>query len=132
MSECLKKLFALPKKDQEEGSGVVNENAKFSILGSWRLVGYTGYQAERIKPHWRELWSFAAMDDTETNGVYVCDYVNLHSIVGKWELIGERIKLIRKELVREYRVAELTADTLMLQAADGNEFFSSIEFCRDM
>jgi hypothetical protein len=90
-------------------------NKTSSIIGSWRLLRYTDSQNEDIKPHWKEVWSFAAMDESEKDGIYVCDYINLHSIVGKWVLQNNSIKLQRKESENDYYIAELSADTLILE-----------------
>ena len=93
-----------------------NEYSKRTIIGSWRLVAYADNPGEAIKPRWKEVWSFAAMDEAETNGVYVCDYINLHSVVGKWFVQENNcIKLVRKECDNDYRIVELTETKLVLQ-----------------
>lgn len=86
-----------------------------SIVGSWQLVSYTDSLGQTTKPRWKEVWSFAAMDDTETNGVYVCDYINLHSVVGKWFVQEDCIKLVRKECDNVYHITELTETKMVLQ-----------------
>ena len=93
-----------------------NEYSKRTIIGSWRLVAYTDNLGEAIKSRWKEVWSLAAMDEAETNGIYVCDYINLHSVVGKWFMQGNnRIKLVRKESDNDYCIVELTEVKLVLQ-----------------
>ena len=87
-----------------------------SIVGSWQLVSYIDSLGQTTKPRWKEVWSFAAMDEAETNGVYVCDYINLHSVVGKWFVQENNcIKLVRKECDNDYRIVELTETKLVLQ-----------------
>lgn len=86
-----------------------------SLCGSWRLISYTDFQSEEVKPHWKEVWSFAAMDESETNGVYICDYINLHSVVGKWSLKNNHLKLVRKECENEYILVELPNERLILK-----------------
>ena len=99
-----------------------------SIVGSWRLVSYTDNLGQVIKPRWKEVWSFAAMDDAESNGVYVCDYINLHSIVGKWFVQDNCVKLVRKECDVVYHIVELTEIKLVLQAVSEGETIESIAF----
>ena len=93
----------------------ISDNRAASIVGSWRLVKYIDFQGEEIMPHWYEVWSFAAMDDTDTNGVYVCDYRNLHTLVGRWLLDGDSLKLVREENYNGYLVSYLSADRLELK-----------------
>ena len=92
-----------------------NDSNNNSIIGSWRLISYTDFQSKEVKPHWKEVWSFAAMNEGETNGIYACDYINLHTIIGKWELTNKRLKLVRKECENEYVLAELSDDKLILK-----------------
>ena len=99
-----------------------------SIVGSWQLVSYIDSLGQTTKPRWKEVWSFAAMDDTETNGVYVCDYINLHSIVGKWFVQDNCVKLVRKECDVVYHIVELTEIKLVLQAVSEGETIESIAF----
>lgn len=87
-----------------------------SIVGSWQLVSYIDSLGQTTKPRWKEVWSFAAMDEAETNGVYVCDYINLHSVVGKWFVQENNcIKLVRKECDNDYIIVVLTETKLVLQ-----------------
>ena len=92
-----------------------NNNSKISILDSWELSKYVDVYGEEVKPHWKEVWSFAAIDDAETNGVYVCDYINLHSVVGRWELKNNRLRLLHKEYEREYILVESPNEQLILK-----------------
>lgn len=108
-----------------------NDSNNNSIIGSWRLISYTDFQSEEIKPHWKEIWSFAAMDEAETNGVYVCDYINLHSVVGKWVLNSVYLKLIRKENEIAFSIVELTEKRLTINSIDKNSFYSKMEFQRE-
>ena len=55
------------------------------------------------------------MDDTEINGVYVCDYRNLHSLVGRWILDGDNLKLVREENYNDYIVLDISANRLELK-----------------
>ena len=132
MKNLVEKVLSAFKKSDVAKLEASKANNEPSIVGNWRLIGYTGHQDEEIKPHWKEIWSFAAMDETEVNGIYVCDYINLHSIVGKWEVLGKCIKLIRKELVQEYNIEELTSDRLQLKAVDRSNILSSISFKREV
>ena len=87
-----------------------------SIVGSWQLVSYIDSLGQTTKPRWKEVWSFAAIDEAETNGVYACDYINLHSVIGKWLLQEDnRIKLVRKECDNDYIIVVLTETKLVLQ-----------------
>jgi len=100
--------------------GIFNKNKvdlkiNLSLLGSWKLSKYTTLNGEERKPHWKEVWSFAAMDESETNGVYICDYINLHSVVGKWSLKNNHLKLVRKECENEYILVELPNERLILK-----------------
>ena len=99
-----------------------------SIVGSWQLVSYIDSLGQTTKPRWKEVWSFAAMDDTETNGVYVCDYINLHSVVGKWFVQEDCIKLVRKECDVVYHIVELTETDLVLQNNFEGNTIESITF----
>ena len=132
MKNLVEKVLSAFKKSDVAKLEASKANNEPSIVGSWRLIGYTGCQDEEIKPHWKEIWSFAAMDETEVSGIYVCDYINLHSIVGKWEVLGKCIKLIRKELVQEYNIEELSSDRLQLKAVDRSNILSSISFKREV
>ena len=69
------------------------------------------------------------MDESEKDGIYVCDYINLHSIVGKWLLQNNSIKLQRKESENDYYIAELSADTLILEP-HCSDLYKSIVFQR--
>ncbi len=100
--------------------GIFNKNKvdlkiNLSLLGSWKLSKYTTLNGEERKPYWKEVWSFAAMDESETNGVYICDYINLHSVVGKWSLKNNHLKLVRKECENEYILVELPNERLILK-----------------
>lgn len=109
----MKSFFTRIKPDLEPNEQ--NDNMGNYLIGSWRLISYTDFQSKEVKPHWKEVWSFAAMDETETNGVYVCDYINLHSVVGKWVLNENSLRLIRKECKNDYIIAELTQKRLVLK-----------------
>ena len=110
----MKRLFARIKPDIEPNKQRTEGN--ISILGSWRLVLCTDNLGNEERPRWKEVWSFATMDEEETNGVYVCDYINLHSFVGKWFLEGfDRIRLVRKEYDNDYFIVELTSRRLILK-----------------
>jgi hypothetical protein len=91
-----------------------------SIVGSWRVARYTNLQGREVKPYWKEVWTFGAMDDAETNGVYVCDYINLHTFAGKWTLTDNVLRLSRNEYESNYVVADLSAEQLVLQPDYGN------------
>lgn len=108
----------------------IKDNSNLSILGSWKLTKYTTLNGEEVKPHWKEVWSFAAMDEAETNGIYVCYYINLHSIVGKWGLDGDCLRLIRKESEIVFSIVELTEKRLTINSIDKNSFYSKLEFQR--
>ena len=99
----------------QKGIRADNDNNNNSIIGSWRLISYTDFQSKEVKPHWKEIWSFAAMDEAETNGVYVCDYINLHSVVGKWVLNGDCLRLIRKESEKDYIILSLSHEKLSIK-----------------
>lgn len=72
-------------------------------------------QGQKQSPRWKEVWSFAAMNEDEINGIYACDYINLHTIIGKWELRNSRLKLVHKECESEYLVVELSSERLILK-----------------
>lgn len=128
MKKLVEKIACIFRKEPLANTFVPSDESVPSIIGCWQIVCYSVAQGEEEKPRWKEIWSFAAMDEAETNGIYVCEYINLHSVIGKWELCGNRIKLIRKEQVCEYIVEELSADALRLKSADTNEYISSIRF----
>ena len=117
---CIKK--ALKKKD-------IKRDNHCSIIGSWRLWQYTDSQNNVVKAHWKEVLSFAAMDEAEINGVYVFDYMNLHSIVGKWMLDSNLLKLQSKEYDNSYIIIDLTADRLALKPTCDSQY-KTIEFDR--
>lgn len=96
------------------------DNPHISIIGSWRLVQYSDMQGKEYKPRWKEVWSFAAMDEAETYGIYACDYINLHTIIGKWFLEDDSLKLVRKECVNEHKIVELSPDRLSIKATTEN------------
>ena len=131
MKRLVERVVSLFKKEAKKCENGVEIGDGNSIVGSWRLVRFENLQGEEVKPHWREIWSFAAMDSTEVNGVYVCDYINLHSVVGKWEIENGVIKLIRKGLECRYRVEELTHETLLFKACDESEWLTLILFKRE-
>ena len=108
----------------------IEDNSSLSLLGNWKLSKYTTLNGEEIKPCWKEIWSFAAMDEAETNGVYVCDYINLHSVVGKWVLNSVYLKLIRKENEIVFSIVELTEKRLTINSIDKNSLYSKLEFQR--
>ena len=72
-------------------------------------------QGTKQFPRWKEVWSFAAMNDANSNGIYACDFINLHTIIGKWELKNCRLKLVRKKCEREYVLVELSNEQLILK-----------------
>jgi hypothetical protein len=108
-------------KRREERGG--NNDANISFVGSWRLISIIDSQGKKRYPRWKEVWSFAAMNEGETNGIYACDYINLHTVIGKWELTNKRLKLVRKECENEYVLAELSGDKLILKPKDNEESF---------
>ena len=130
MKNLMKTTTYIFKKGPKVDNGTLDDEREPSLVGSWRIAQYCVAQGENEKPRWKEVWSFAAMDEYETNGVYVCDYINLHTIIGKWELVENIIKLIRKEQVCEYLIEELSAEVLRLKAVDDNEYISAILFER--
>ena len=101
-----------------------------TIIGSWRLISYQDSQNKEEKPLWKEVWSFAAMDEAETNGVYVCDYINLHIFVGKWVLNGESLRLIRKESEIDFSITELTENRLTINSTNNESLYHRLEFQR--
>lgn len=124
MKRLFPNLSNLLRRKSEDNSYIPS-----SIIGSWRLSKYTDAQDVDVKPHWKEVWSFAAMDENETDGIYVCDYINLHSIVGKWILKNNSLKLHRKESENDYYIEELSDDTLVLKPHSVN-IYKSIVFQR--
>ena len=100
-----------------------SRNVNISLIGCWRLILLIDSQGTKQFPRWKEVWSFAAMNEEETNGIYACDYINLHTIIGKWELTNKRLKLVRKECENEYVLAELSDDKLILKPKDNEESF---------
>ncbi len=76
-------------------------------------------------PRWKEVWSFAAMDETETHGIYACDYINLHTVIGKWQLKKMHLDLERKGSKNRYNIAKISDDTLILKFSldCGSELF---------
>ncbi len=124
----MKRLFTQIKPDL--GSDEQSADSNNHIVGSWKLSRIVDLQNSEVKPHWKEVWSFAAMDEAETNGVYVCNYINLHSIVGKWGLDGDCLRLIRKESEIVFSIVELTEKRLTINSIDKNSFYSKLEFQR--
>ena len=115
-------LLILHFLKRREGRGG-NNDTNISFVGSWRLTSIIDSQGKKQYPRWKEVWSFAAMNEEETNGIYACDYINLHTIIGKWELTNKRLKLVRKECENEYVLAELSGDKLILKPNDNEESF---------
>ena len=115
-------LLILHFLKRREGRGG-NNDANISFVGSWKLISIIDSQGKKQYPRWKEVWSFAAMNEEETNGIYACDYINLHTIIGKWELTNKRLKLVRKECENEYVLAELSGDKLILKPNDNEESF---------
>lgn len=114
MKRIIKKISNFVcNKQREKLASAISPDA--TIIGSWRLMQYTDSQEVKHTPRWKEVWSFAAMDSSETNGVYACDYINLHTIIGKWQLTESRLKLIRKEYEFEYAICDHTYDELTLK-----------------
>jgi hypothetical protein len=107
----------LRRKKREEPS----KDAKISFIGSWRLISLVDSQGEKQHPHWKEVWSFAAMNESETNGIYACDYINLYTIIGKWVLDNGRLKLVRNEYENEYTIVELSDKHLTLKTTISND-----------
>lgn len=107
-------LYIIRFLKRREGRGG-NNDANISFVGSWRLISIIDSQGKKQYPRWKEVWSFAAMNEEETNGIYACDYINLHTIVGKWELTNKRLKLVRKECESEYILVELPNEQLILK-----------------
>lgn len=108
--------FLKGKKSEEP-----SKDAKISFIGSWRLISLVDSQGEKHHPHWKEVWSFAAMDESETNGIYACDYINLHTIIGKWVLDRGRLRLVRNEHEKEYTIVELSDKNLTLKTTICND-----------
>ena len=131
MKKFVERAVSLFKKGPKKVENAVKNESANSIVGSWRLVKFENLQGEEVKPHWREIWSFASMDSTEVDGVYVCDYINLHSVVGKWEIENGVIKLIRKGLECYYTIEELSDKALHFKACDEGEYLTSILFERE-
>ena len=130
MKKLIEKMSCIFKKESSVGELESNGESTPSIIGCWRIVSYSMAQGEEEKPRWKEIWSFAAMDEGETNGIYVCEYINLHSVIGKWELCDSVIKLIRKEQICEYVIEELSTCSLQLRSVDTNGYISLIQFER--
>ena len=113
----LRIICFLKERKSEEPS----KDAKISFIGSWRLISLVDSQGEKHHPHWKEVWSFAAMDESETNGIYACDYINLHTIIGKWVLDSGRLRLVRNEHEKEYTIVELSDKNLTLKTTVCND-----------
>ncbi len=125
----MKKFFTRIKPDLEPNDQSTERNN--SLIGSWRLESYTDNFGREMHPRWKEIWSFAAMDEKETNGIYVCDYINLHSLVGKWFLEMEnRIRLVRKECDNNFIIVELTEERFTLQFDDDDRRSEYLRFKR--
>jgi len=77
----------------------------------------------------QRVLSFAAMDETEINGVYVFDYMNLHSIVGNGMLVANLRKLQWKGNDNSYIIIDLTADRLALKPTYDSQY-KTVEFDR--
>lgn len=123
----MKRFFINPKA---RFNGEIEECKEHkSIVGSWRLLRYSTHADEEAKPYWREVWTFAAMDEAERNGIYVCDYINLHTLSGKWALNDNILRLSRREYNNEYIVAELSSERLILEP-NGENLYKSILFER--
>ncbi len=92
-----------------------SRDVDISLIGCWRLILLIDSQGTKRFPRWKEVWSFAAMNDANSNGIYACDYINIHTIIGKWELKNNRLKLVRKECENEYVLVELPNEQLILK-----------------
>lgn len=112
MKRFLSRIIQLLKAKFQE---LPNDNANISFIGSWRLISIVDSQGDKQYPRWKEVWSFAAMNEEETNGIYACDYINLHTIIGNWKLANGRLKLVRKECESEYILAELSDKHFILK-----------------
>lgn len=112
MKKFLSQIIQLLKAKFQE---LPNDNANISFIGSWRLISIIDSQGDKQYPRWKEVWSFAAMNEEETNGIYACDYINLHTIIGNWKLANGRFKLVRKECESEYILVELSNERLILK-----------------
>lgn len=112
MKKFLSQIIQLLKAKFQE---LPNDNANISFIGSWRLISIIDSQGDKQYPRWKEVWSFAAMNEEETNGIYACDYINLHTIIGNWKLANGRLKLVRKECESEYILVELSNERLILK-----------------
>ena len=131
MKKLIKTILSRFTNKPIEGGNQTSKEHKISIIGSWRLIQYSDLQGEALKPRWKEVWSFAAMDETENDGIYVCDYINLHSIVGKWALHeGNHLKLTRKESENSYFITELTDEKLTLKIDFDNQRSETYTFER--
>lgn len=121
MKQIFKKISSLARNQQrDELTTAISPDA--TIIGSWRLTLCFDSQDVKHTPRWKEVWSFAALDSDETNGIYACDYINLHTIIGKWQLAENRLKLIRKEYEFEYAIYGHTDDELVLKTEIGCEY----------
>ena len=129
MRRLLDKMFNF--LNINKNSTPLTECGRPTIIGSWRLVQYTDFNNREEKPRWKEVWSFAAMDEAETHGIYVCDYINLHSVVGKWSLQEDNyIKLVRKECENIYRIVELAEKRFVLKNEVEGNYIESLIFER--
>ena len=129
MRRLLDKMFNF--LNINKNSTHLTECGRPTIIGSWRLVQYTDINNREEKPRWKEVWSFAAMDEAETHGIYVCDYINLHSVVGKWSLQEDNyIKLVRKECENIYRIVELAEKRFVLKNEVEGNYIESLIFER--
>lgn len=125
MKKLIESLRNLCRTKKSLNCQDITQNINSTILGSWKLAQYIDSQGADNKPRWKEIWSFAAMDETETYGVYACDYINLYTIIGKWSLSNNRLALSRKECEYNYIVVELSIDKLVLKSDlySGCEYF---------
>ena len=118
--------FFTKKKRGESSNG-----AKISFIGSWLLVSLVDSQGRKQFPCcWKGVWSFAAMDSVESNGIYACEHISMHTIAGKWELKNSRLKLVCKECESEYALVELSAEYLVLKPIVADEDLGSLIFRR--
>ncbi len=102
-----------------------------AIIGCWRLLSLIDAEGKKRSPQVEEFWSFAAMDDTDTFGVYACDYATDHTTIGRWKLQNHRLYVQCNECENEYIIAEVSEKKLILKHNSGNGS-ESIVFQRDV
>lgn len=109
-----------------------NDSSVTTILCSWQLVEYTDSQGGKTKCRWEEIWSFAAMDETETYGIYACDINNQSTIIGKWDISTLGIlRVYYDDDVVSYQIIKLSESKLMLnkiEKTDSDNYMHKLFF----